>query len=89
MLPVGYATCVLSIPVCYATVPVVGEEALVGALPADGGAGSSTHFTPEGDALSAVARHVGQGHQELRRHWRRRQGQRSHTTHGQSYRVKY
>lgn len=49
---------------------VVGQGALVGSFPGDGGFGAPTHFTPEGDTLSVVARHVTQGQQELWGDWR-------------------
>lgn len=44
---------------------VVGEVALVGSFPGDGGPGSTTDLTPEGNALSVVTRHITQRYKEL------------------------
>ena len=49
---------------------IVGQGALVGSFPGDGGFGPPTHLTPEGDTLSVVTGHVTQGQQELWDDWR-------------------
>lgn len=58
------------LPVGDAEASVVGEVALVGSLPGDGGPGAAADLTPEGDALSAVTGNISQRHQELWGNWR-------------------
>lgn len=57
------------LPVGDAEASVVGEVALVGSLPGDGGPGTTADLTPEGDALAAVAGDISQGHEELWGNW--------------------
>lgn len=65
----------MRLPVDDAEVSVVGEVAVVGSLPGDGGPRSTADFTPEGDALAVVARDIAQGNEELRRNWKEKQQQ--------------
>lgn len=57
------------LPVGGAEASVVGEVALVGSPPGDGGPGATADLTPEGGALSAVTGNISQGHEELWRNW--------------------
>lgn len=57
------------VPVGDAEASVVGEVALVGSLPGDGGPGAAADLTSEGDALPAVTGHIGQRHEELWGNW--------------------
>lgn len=44
---------------------IVGEVALVGSLPGNGGPGPTADLTPEGYTLSVVTRHITQRYKEL------------------------
>lgn len=48
---------------------VVGEVAMVGSLPGDGGPRSTADLAPESDALSVVTCDIAQRHEELWGNW--------------------
>lgn len=53
---------------------VVGEVAMVGSLPGDGGPRSTADLAPEGDALSVVTCDIAQRHKELWGNWEKKMG---------------